>query len=333
MANVKFTKEGLPIISLQKFLEGDANERQSVVKSVVDACQTVGCFFVADHGVEWNTVEDFFKLMNQFFKLPKSEKEKYETKTVKNRGYAPFESQNVNAFMGRFGYPNDPVEKYVFGPMKPCPIEDDKIAKFKVLWAPNIFPERPDLKENVAKYYSAVTILAEHLMQIFSVALSMPEDYIYNYCSESAHWLKVNFYPKVDEQKANQDRFPEHTDSTPFTIVCLDQSPNSLLVRNVNGEWVFANGPEKTFFVNLGDIMALWTNDKWVATPHKVVFPPKEHMYDRTSLVFFIQMNHDAALRCMPSCLNEDGSSKYETTSFEEYTNSKLKRLANANIY
>lgn len=52
-SNVKFTEEGLPIISLQKFFEGTDIESESVVKSVTDACQTIGCFFIADHGVEW----------------------------------------------------------------------------------------------------------------------------------------------------------------------------------------------------------------------------------------------------------------------------------------
>jgi len=288
---------------------------------------------VADHGVKWTLVDNFFYLMTQFFKLPKSEKEKYESKTVKNRGYAPFESQNVNAFMGRLGYPNDPVEKFVFGPLQSCPIEDDKLSTFRDLWAPNIYPKLPDVKEIVATYYSAVTKLAENLMNVFSVALSMPEDHIYNHCNKAGHWLKVNFYPIVNERKENQDRFPEHTDSTPFTIVCLDQSPNSLMVKNVKGEWVFANAPKNTFFVNLGDILTHWTNDKWVATPHKVVFPQRGTMKDRMSLVFFVQVNHDANLTCIPSCLNDDGKAKFEPMSFEDYTTTKMKRLANANIY
>lgn len=324
--SVKFTQEGLPIISLQKFFEGNEVERAQAVKSVADACETVGCFFIADHGVEWSIAEEFFEVMKEFFQLSSSVKEKSVSKTVKNRGYQPFETQNINAFMGRFGYPNDLVEKYVFGPIRQLN-KDDKNSKFNFdAWAPNIYPERPDMKEKAEKCYSAVAKLAEKLARIFSVALSMPEDYVYSHCNEGAHELKVNFYPKIDEQKPI-DRFSEHTDSTAFTLICSDQSPNSLMIKNVKGEWVFANGPEKTFFVNLGDVMAFWTNDKWVATPHKVVLPSKENMKDRMSFVFFILMNHDAVWQCMPPCLKEDGTSKYDAKWFEEYTLSKLNRL------
>lgn len=330
---IKFTKEGLPIISIGKFFDGNETEKKNVVQGIIDACTTVGCFFVADHGVDWKLVDKCFKDMNTFFHLPLTEKMDYKS-NIKNRGYAPFESQNVNAYMGRFGLPNDPLEKYAFGPVKSCPLSGDDAIKYEHMWAPTVYPSNPStLEDSVKMYYKSVTNVSEKLMQIFSSALHLPDNSVYNWCNEKSHWLKVNFYPSLDKSKANKERFAEHTDSTPFTVLWTDQSKNNLMVRNVNGEWIYANAPPETFFVNLGEIMAIWTNDKWVATPHKVVCPGEEDMSDRIAFVFFIQVNHDTVISCIPSCLGENETAKYNPISFEEYMLSKVKRLANAGIY
>lgn len=339
-SHLNFTKEGLPVVSLNKYFTGNDEEKQNIVQSVADACQTVGCFFIADHGIDWQIVEDCSRDMLAFFKLPVEEKVDYisfDDANQTDRGYIPYESQNVNAFMGRGDLPNDPVEKFAFGPNIPSSFDERYIKPgyFLQAWAPNIFPENPETtKRNVERYIASVTTLAENLMQIFSLALKCPEDFVYRHCNVGAHSFKVNYYPKVDQPKPNQDRFAEHTDLTPFTIVCPDETLNALMVRNVEGKWVYANAPPKTFFINLGDSMARWTNDKWVATPHKVVFPQEgDIMTDRLSFVFFVLMNHDAIMECLPSCLDENGCAKYEPTSYQDYVSAKMKNLMNAKLY
>ena len=51
-----------------------------------------------------------------------------------------------------------------------------------------------------------------------------------------------------------------------------------------------------TFIVNIGDLMARWTNDEWVSTLHRVVNPALEATKTsrRQSLVFFHNPNYDA---------------------------------------
>ena len=53
-----------------------------------------------------------------------------------------------------------------------------------------------------------------------------------------------------------------------------------------------------SFIVNIGDLMARWTNDTWVSTLHRVVNPPAGAGAParRLSLVFFHDPNHDARI-------------------------------------
>jgi isopenicillin N synthase-like dioxygenase len=50
------------------------------------------------------------------------------------------------------------------------------------------------------------------------------------------------------------------------------------------------------FIVNIGDLMARWTNDRWVSTVHRVVNPPSDTggSTRRQSIAFFHQPNWDA---------------------------------------
>ena len=66
------------------------------------------------------------------------------------------------------------------------------------------------------------------------------------------------------------------------------------------------------FIINIGDMMARWTNDRWVSNMHRVANPPREKAIGsrRQSLVYFFHPNYDAVIECIPSC-RADGVAKY----------------------
>jgi isopenicillin N synthase-like dioxygenase len=76
-----------------------------------------------------------------------------------------------------------------------------------------------------------------------------------------------------------------------------------------------------TFIVNIGDLMARWTDDRWVSTLHRVVNPPQEKAHDsrRLSLVFFHQPNYDAVIRQI-----RPGAPKYEPITSGDYLRMRI---------
>jgi isopenicillin N synthase-like dioxygenase len=79
--------------------------------------------------------------------------------------------------------------------------------------------------------------------------------------------------------------------------------------------------------VNIGDLMAIWTNDRWVSTVHRVVNPPREHAArERYSVPFFHQPNYAALIECIPTCTGPDNPSRHPKVRSGEYIMGKFRR-------
>jgi len=81
--------------------------------------------------------------------------------------------------------------------------------------------------------------------------------------------MRLLHYPEKIPLEAGQFRASEHTDYGGLTIL-YSTSPG-LQVKTRWGEWLDINIPKDHFVINIGDLMAFWTNDRWVSTPHRVV--------------------------------------------------------------
>ena len=104
-----------------------------------------------------------------------------------------------------------------------------------------------------------------------------------------------------------------HTDFGSLTILYQGGGHNGLEVLDVDRRWVAIPAMPDTFVVNLGDLMARWTNDRWVATPHRVVNPPREvAAQSRVSIPFFQHPHPDARIECIPTCVSAEQPCRYE---------------------
>src|SRR5690349_2015073 len=64
----------VPTINLAPFLAGSPDGRAKVVSEVRQACEQVGFFLVAGHGVPRSLIEFIRAVSNEFFDLPLEEK-------------------------------------------------------------------------------------------------------------------------------------------------------------------------------------------------------------------------------------------------------------------
>jgi isopenicillin N synthase-like dioxygenase len=175
--------------------------------------------------------------------------------------------------------------------------------------------------------------LAARLMTMFAIALDLPPGFFHDKIDAHISALRVLNYP-------NQDRPPEpgqlragaHSDYGSLTILRQEQAPGGLQVVTRDGGWTDVPAIEGAYVVNIGDLMARWTNDRWVSTLHRVVNPPPDASGStrRQSIAFFHQPNWDAKINCLPTCLDPTLGAKYDPIGSGAYLMSKFTSTVDA---
>jgi isopenicillin N synthase-like dioxygenase len=322
----------VPVIDIAPFRTGDLVDKSSVARAVDQACRDIGFLVISGHGVASGLVEETRAVGRAFFDLPLEEKMKVaQPARDVTRGYTPIASEAVARSRGAVAPAGDLNESLMIGPVDPPidPTDPDYTTRSAAgkHFAANLWPERPPTARPVfTRYYREMSGLAQTLMRIFAVALGLDEAFFDGKIDRHISRLRLRNYPvQTTPPLPGQLRAGAHSDYGSLTILATEDKPGGLQVCNAAGDWVDVPAIPGCFIVNLGDLMARWTNDAWVSTLHRVVNPPAELAAEsrRQSLVFFHNPNYDAPVACIPTCLRPGEAPKYEPTTSGEH----LRRL------
>ena len=150
--------------------------------------------------------------------------------------------------------------------------------------------------------------------RLFACTLGLDEEHFADSIDRHVSVLSAMYYPdqKVPPEKG-QLRAGAHTDFGTMTIPKPDGAPGGLQVRTARGDWAPVKAPQGAFILNIGDMLARWTNDQWGSTLHREVNPPPDLAVgsERLSIGFFHQPNNDAVVECLPSCRRNGAVPKY----------------------
>ena len=313
----------VPIIDIAPYWSGVAASKQSVAQQINEACRDIGFLLIAGHHVPEDLIQAVDQVSREFFDLQLEEKMRVVRPAPDvTRGYIPLEGESVARSRGEYA-PGDLNESLMIGPVK---VGDEAYYRSPAAgkhFAPNLWPERPvALREIYTTYFQVMSDLARTLMRLFALALDQPETFFDDKIDKHISRLRVRNYPAPQEPpQPGQLRAGAHSDYGSLTILKTEDKPGGLQVYNQASEWVDVPIVPGCFIVNLGDLMAHWTNDHWVSTLHRVVNPPMEtaDLSRRQSLVFFHNPNYDAVVECIPSCQSTTNPPKYPITTSGEH--------------
>jgi isopenicillin N synthase-like dioxygenase len=315
----------IPIIDISSYLaRGD--DASKVVESVRNACQHLGFLVISGHGVSESLMQSMRSVSTSFFDLPMEEKLKYRAVTGVTLGYSPLNTEYLAATRGQ---ETPPDLKESFDIRRPQTSDSDYYLSEmgRYFFRPFVWPDHPDDFEKVwTDYYAAMTTLSQQIMQIFAEALDLPRDYFEPRMDKGVDFLRVINYPGQDQSPApGQLRAGEHTDYGTLTIVAVDDAEGGLQVQSSDGSWIDAPAIPGTFVINLGDMMAHWTENRWVSTLHRVVNPSEGTGASarRMSLVFFQNPNYDTRLESLGQ--GSQGGDKVAVTAGEWYRDKATK--------
>jgi len=305
-------------------------EADDAVQQIDQACRSIGFLSVVGHGVQRPVIDRMLEETARYFALPLEEKLALRPpRPDVDRGYAAKGSEGLVYSLGVDGVPPDLFEAFNIGP--DCWPAGDPVyeAERDRIFAPNLWPARPTgLRPALVDYFEAVRALAHRLTGLFALALGLDAQFFEDKTDHSTDTMRVNHYersPGEPDPLAGQLRMGAHTDYGIVTVLYADAVPG-LQIVGPDGEWHGVVPAEGAFLVNLGDLLAEWTNDRWRSTLHRVV-PPDPSTTGaarRRSVAFFHDGNYDALVECLPTCQSPENPPKYPPMTAGEHLMAKL---------
>jgi isopenicillin N synthase-like dioxygenase len=315
-----------PVFDLGRF-EAASREEQRALGAEIDAvCRATGFLALAGHGVPQATIETAWAKAEAFFSLPRERKEAAKAPYPGYPyGYLATETESLARSRG-LAAPPDKKESFNGGPARaPAGLADPEALGF--CFAPTIWPDAPEgFREAWCAYYAAMEDLARRIMRAFAVALKLPDDFFSPFIDAPVSALRALNYPALTAASApGQLRAGAHTDYGSLTILLPEAGSRGLEILAPDGDWVEVQPRPGAFIVNLGDLMARWTNDRWTSTLHRVAIPGDGAAARRQSFAFFHQPNWDAEIVALDACLAPGETPRYPPVRSGPYLMSKFK--------
>jgi isopenicillin N synthase-like dioxygenase len=297
------SNRSIPKISFQQRAGNSVNSQSAAIRT---ACEETGFFVITGHGISAGVMETCRDAAIQFFDRSIVEKKRVQQPTPGSPyGYSPMAKETLARSRGD-DTPPDLKESFSIGPPtpRPQPIDPDEAI---FVATPNRWPDAPaNFRTAFEAYYRTMNNVANILMRRFAVALDLPEEYFLPFIRQPISALRANHYPPLASvPSAGQLRAGAHSDYGTLTILMQNSGNDGLEIQNRNGEWLPVTDEAPDLIVNIGDLMARWTNNRWVSSVHRVVVPNDAYSRQqrRLSLAYFHQPDWDAEIRCIPSCL------------------------------
>lgn len=313
------------VIDLSYARMGGAEARRRTARAIDGACSTLGFLAITGHGVEQALIDDVVESARRFFHLERDEKDRVAPPGPHDfRGYLGRDTTSLAATLGD-ETPPDLCESFnISGFDDPVVRARATVEGYEAIFRENLWPERPpELRGAFEAYYAALEELCRSLLPLVALALDLPEDWFGDKFADHTSLLLANWYPPVSgELPAGQLRRGAHTDYGAFTVIAVEQIPG--LQISVEGVWHDVPLIPGAFVVNLGDLMARWTNDRWVSTLHRVVVPDgPDAARDRVSVPFFFQPAFGALIETIPTTVTADRPQHYEPVVAGEWITAK----------
>lgn len=312
--------DSIPAVDLAAFLGGAQDDRRKIAGEVDEICRTIGFLVVENHGVPAKVIERAWSAAKEFFDLPLEQKSLLDPGDSHcPRGYFPFAEEALAKTQGVDSAP-DRKEAFSSGPLSP-PAGCTPTADFDFFYGENLWPESASgFREAWIAYYQAMEQLGAQVMQLLASALELDEHFFAEFHGHHLGALRALNYPESsNDGDVARHRAGAHSDYGTVTILRPDPEVGGLEVQLPSAKWIAAPVVTDSFIVNLGDLMARWTNDRWISTLHRVTEAMGEVTPRRQSIAYFMNPNFDAEITALPNCLEPDEDPRYAPTLAGDY--------------
>ncbi|MEV5314730.1 2-oxoglutarate and iron-dependent oxygenase domain-containing protein [Streptomyces sp. NPDC052610] len=314
----------VPAVDLRPWLGGGPDDRARIARTVDEALRRAGFLLVTGHGVDPALRARIRAAAREFFLLPAGVKRAYEAR-VGGRGWLG-PGAEANGYAEGTETPPDLKESLTFATHEPF---DDPVVNAE-WYAPNVWPaEVPALRPLCEEYLARMAELENRLLELLGHALGLDADFFTRHMDHPTYGFNINWYPGRDvtgPPEPGQFRIGPHTDFGTVTILDRQAGKGGLQVYTDDGGWQDAPFGPDAFTVNIGDLMARWTGDRWRSGRHRVLPPPADAPAEELmSLVYFGECTPGTLVESVPAPV---GRVAYEPVDSHVYLRAKLDSIA-----
>ncbi|KAI8553761.1 hypothetical protein RHMOL_Rhmol05G0041300 [Rhododendron molle] len=298
----------------------DIHKSVSLLKQ---ACLDSGFFYVINHGISQEFMDEVFNQSKRFFDLPVSEKMKL-FRNEKHRGYTPVLDEHLDPANQIHG---DFKEGYYIGVEVP---ENDP-DWHKPFYGPNVWPtavskifclDGGKLWRNITVRHYAEEIdgrvllvthkVAKAVARIIALALNLEIDYFdrQEMLGKPIATLRLLHYEgRISDPVKGIFGAGAHSDFGFMTLLATDDNDGLQICKDKDAkpqQWEFVAPLKGAFIVNLADMLERWSNCTFRSTLHRVLGNGQE----RFSIAYFVDPSHDCLVECLPSCQSQENPPK-----------------------
>lgn len=300
----------IPALDLSAFLpsSGTDEERAAVAATLDDACSSVGFFYVCLPGLA-EAAERLLERCREFHALSVEVKRAVSSE---RRGYNETWKTGGGSCAAKPGVdPPDPKSVFRLGS------EGDSSP----MHMPNVWPDEgvlPGWRAALEQDRAIMLTGARTVALALAAALGEPADAFGEAMRDPAANMILLQYDTA-HVVSGRTGCGAHTDCGFLTLLAQEFGGGALQVQRGavhsgtadsagavgvdEAAWVEAPPREGHVLVNLGDMVARWTNGRYRSTIHRVMLDTeKPHPQRRHSVAFFANPTFTTPVECFPSC-------------------------------
>ena len=159
------------------------------------------------------------------------------------------------------------------------------------------WPELPEFREVISAFTNALHTVGLRLLDELAAAMGTSINLRAPFDTHSS-FIRLNYYPPCDDPApADADFVPQrgelgishHTDAGAVTVLAQDEHPG---LQVFHGDaWHTVPPHADTLIINIGDIVQVWSNDRYLAPLHRVL-ASSDHA--RISIPYFLNPDYRA---------------------------------------
>ena len=251
---------------------------------IARACEAWGFFQIVGHGIDETATSAFLDATRTFFHLPLDERLAVRRDAENPMGFYDEElTKNTR----------DWKQVYDFG----IDLGDAGVAH------PSRWPDVDGFRDIMTGWYRRCEAISMTLLDAIEQSLDVaPGSIADSFRTRHTSFLRLNYYPVCDDP-APADSGTEithgslgvnrHTDAGALTVLVQDDVP--ALQVNKDNQWHTIVPEPGGMIINIGDMMQVWSNDRFQAPEHRVIANASR---ERFSAPFFL--NPDYRTDCVP---------------------------------